>query len=187
MAKIVPLMQGAPVSEFGDVAFGETDRDQEAPNDLVNVPGWSALRYQRDVEMSEYQRGLRPAGEVSALPGNVRWTRRMSAGGNLDGRKMLAAKNAGYRVATQDDIGKEWLTTLPIGATIQPDGSITNAAGDCVLTFADASTAGRNARLKERKMLEATATAGEKTTDAEGRMESAAKFGISVEKSTSRP
>jgi hypothetical protein len=187
MAKIVPLKQSAPVNEFGEIPLGSVEDGQGAPIDMTHVPGWSDLRFNRDLQMAEYASGHRRAEDVDALPGNVRWTRRMSAGGQIDGKKMMMARNAGYRPLTMDDIGSAWLTDLPTGATVQPDGSITNAAGDCVLTFADAAAAGRNARHKEAKMLQATASAGEKMHGADGSVEStAAQAGISVEKSTPR-
>ena len=111
----------------------------------------------------------------------------MTAGGNVDGKKMMSARNAGYQPLTKDDVGGPILSSLPVGATVQPDGTITNAAGDCVLTFADAAAAGRNARHKESRMLQATASAGEKMHGTDGSVEStAAQAGISVEKSTPR-
>lgn len=187
MTKIVPLKQSAPVSEFGETPLGAVEEGQREPADLTHVPGWSALRYGRDVQMAEYAQGVRRAEDVDALPGNVRWTRRMSAGGQIDGKKMMSARNSGYRTMTIEDVGSPWLTDLPIGATVQPDGSITNSAGDCVLTFADATAAGRNARHKEDRMQRATASAGEKMHGTDGSMEStAAQAGISVEKSTPR-
>lgn len=187
MAKIVPLKQSAPVSEFGETPLGAVDEGQGAPADLTYVPGWSELRYGRDVQMAEYAQGVRRAGDVDALPGNVRWTRRMTAGGKEDGKKLMLSKNAGYVALTSEDVGSPWLTSLPVGAVVQMDGTITNAAGDCVLTFADAAAAGRNARQKEAKMQRATASAGEKMHGVDGQVEqTASQAGISVEKSTPR-
>jgi hypothetical protein len=187
MPKVVPLKQSAPVSEFGEMPLGAVDESQGAPADLTYVPGWSELRYERDVQMAEYAQGARPASEVDALPGNVRWTRRMTAAGKEDGKKLMLSKNAGYIALTSDDVGSPWLTSLPVGAVVQTDGTITNAAGDCVLTYADAVSAGRNARQKEAKMQRATASAGEKMHGTDGNVEqTASQAGISVEKSTPR-
>jgi hypothetical protein len=54
----------------------------------------------------------------------------------------------GYKAVNKSDVGKQsWLTALPPGATIDPDGSIRK--GDTVLMVTDAASAGKNSARRQ--------------------------------------
>ena len=146
-----PLVASAIRTEFGDVLdepsfydAGGVDRDQ------TYVPGFSDLRRARDLEIADVASGRKPAHEakIAPLPVNLRWVRNSTPrDGAPDSRKQVASGNLGYTVVSKDAIGKEpWLTKLPPGAKIMPDGSIQK--GDTVLMVTDAKTAARNAARK---------------------------------------
>ena len=148
-----PLVNAQPVDEFGAVTEEESFADpQGQAGDLMHVPGWSAMRQRRDIQIAEYRAGQRLGQDVEALPVNVRWSRRTEVKeGRPDPQKLASAMNNGYRAATKEDLGKEWLTALPPGASLQADGTIRNAAGDLQLMVATAQVAARNARRNAEK------------------------------------
>lgn len=149
---IRPLINSEPVSEFG-AAHGDLPKDLAAV-DLLYVPGFSELRETRDVEIAEYRDGTRHGKDVSTLPANVRWVAAtVGSDGVVRSKKLMTAANKGYRPVTKDMLPDEhgkprhaWLTGLPPGAKINPDGSISNAAGDLQLQWCDQPTAARNQR-----------------------------------------
>ena len=157
-----PLIRTEPVSEFGEFeasafeGFGE-DRVM----DYTYVPGWSDLRHQRDRELAEVAEGTRKPEDVISLPGNVRLVRRMG-GGNFDGKKIMAARNNGYRPIVDADRGQPWFTDLPPGAKVLEDGSIVNAAGDMQYMYAPPERAAHNLKQKTQRMLDMAAMAGQK-------------------------
>lgn len=172
-----PLIRTSPVSEFGE--FDAEVLEAGAPNgrvmDPTYVPGWSELRYQRDLEMAEVVHGVRAAGDVKPLPGNVRLVRRSTAGGSFDGRKLMASANNGYRPITKADVGEDWFTELPAGAKVLEDGSIVNAAGDMQYMFCTAQRAAANLRTKTQRMLDMAAVAGQAVKG--GAVEAGGTFG----------
>lgn len=159
-----PLLNLQPVDEFGALTAAdfENNGDPDLGARYTYVPGFSDLRHQRDVELGEVARGARLAKDVIALPVNVRISRRSSVkDGTPDALKLTSALNQGYRPMTEKDVGQKWLTAIPPGATIQPDGTIRNAAGDGQYMVCDAQTARRNKARKERAtqaMLDNAAT-----------------------------
>jgi len=68
--------------------------------------------------------------------------------------RVAHAKNLGYRPATKDDIGQPWMTELPPGGMIAPDGTIKTAAGDNALFVIGREGAARNA-LRKKRLTEA--------------------------------
>jgi len=158
-----PLVNAQPVDEFGAIMDDPSFKDDAGqPKDLLHVPGWSELRQKRDVEVAEYHAGIRMGQDVSALPVNVRWSRRAEIKeGRPDPQKLASAANNGYTAATKDDVGKPWLTALPPGASYAADGTIRNAAGDLQLMVTSAARAARNARRtaeQSRAQVEAAGT-----------------------------
>lgn len=145
-----PLVSTAIRTEFGDVlddpSFYEVGG---ADRDMTYVPGFSDMRRARDLELAAVASGQKGKHEakILPLPVNLRWTRVSTVQGEPDGRKQIAAGNLGYRAVHKDQVGKaDWLTALPAGATVDPDGSIRK--GDTILMVADGKTAARNAARK---------------------------------------
>jgi len=149
------LIATKPISEFGELDQTLLDTPDATAPDMTYTPGWSDLKHQRDVELAEYTQGTRAGKDVSALPGHLRLVRRMSVGGQVDGKKLMSAANTGGRPVTKDDIGKvPWLTAMPPGARELPDGTIVNAAGDCQYMWWDAKQAAVNLHRKTRRWQE---------------------------------
>ena len=170
--------------------MGDLPQDVRADVDLLRVPGFSELRETRDIEMTEYLRGTRHGKDVSALPVNVRWTAAtIGADGVQRSKKLMSAANKGYKPVTKDMLpenGKpkhNWLTALPPGARGNPDGTISNAAGDLQLQWCDQSTAARNQARKERATAELVDGVGSNLGDgAEGFLAAAgARRGVIVD------
>lgn len=155
-----PLIDSGPVSEFGptDPTLMAEERGLDFSEDMMYVPGFSDQRRQREHEVLEYQQGTRAGKDVSHLSANVYWTRRTSIGGTVDARKLMSAKNAGYRPVTEADVGKAWLTALGSGWTKTPEGHIINAAGDYQLMVLEGAPAANRAAMKQRKWLEQSGT-----------------------------
>jgi hypothetical protein len=152
-----PLTDVNLVSEFGGVEDEEAFKAEGvSQHDYTYVPGASELRYNRDLALSALARGEIRAKEVPILPANVRWYRTVKgAGSDPDQMRVFHAKNQGYRAVTQSDLpenGKAkhpWLTALPPGAQIAPDGTIKSAAGDLQLFVIDQQGAAKNALRKK--------------------------------------
>lgn len=176
MAEKRKLVRSTPVSEFGEF---EAEIENIATSgqvlDPTWVPGWSDLRHQRDREMAEVVAGTRRPEEVKALPVNVRLVRRSSAGGAFDGRKLMAAANAGYKPITQDHVGEDWFTDLPAGAKVLEDGSIVNAAGDMQYMYTPGPRAAALLKVKTQRMLDMAAVAGQAVKG--GAVEAGGTFG----------
>lgn len=161
-----PIVPATIRTEFGDVLDDPAFRDVGGVDrDLTYVPGFSDMRRARDLELAAVASGQKLArdAKLTPLPVNMRWVRRASTKGAPDGGKQIGSGNLGYRIVNKTQIGKEaWLTKIPPGATLEPDGAIVK--GDCVLMVADGQTAARNAARKAsatRSLTDAaTAAAG---------------------------
>ena len=152
-----PLTDVNLVSEFGGVEDEKAFREEGvSQHDYTYVPGASELRYARDVALTQLARGEIRAKDVPILPANVRWYRTIKgAGADPDQMRVFHAKNQGYRPVTTADLpenGKAkhpWLTAMPPGATVAPDGTIKSAAGDLQLFVIDQQGAAKNALRKK--------------------------------------
>ena len=144
----VPLVLTAPASEFGDHIGSADFNDPTIMNrDMSYVPGFSDLRRQRDLKVAEYVNHKVAKSDIPELPVNMRWGRNQKGTGQPDSAKIFGHSTKGYRMATRDDVGKHpWLTAMPPGASVAPDGSIVK--GDTVLMVATKEIAARNARFK---------------------------------------
>jgi hypothetical protein len=176
-----PLINTEPVSEFG-AAMAEDFADPATQNhDLLYVPGFSDLRYQRDIELREYAEGSRLGKDVSTLPGHAMWVSVTKGAGDApSSAKQMRAVNDGYYAATTDMVGKKkWLTKMPPGARTLPTGEIVNAAGDLMLMFADAPVARRN-QVRKARAAEALVdgVGGDLGQGAEGLTRAGKQFGI---------
>lgn len=169
MERVVrPLIQSKPVDEFGE-ALGVMESDDGASvRDLSYVPGFSDLKYQRDLALAEVAQGRRLAQDVPALPVNVRMVRRAGLTGSFQGQKLMAAANDGYQPITKEHIGQVWFTALPPGARVMEDGTIVNAAGDCQYMYCTGPVAARNLRRKQARMADISESAGLNPVDADG-------------------
>ena len=152
-----PLTDVNLVSEFGGVEDETAFRAEGvAQHDYTYVPGFSEMRYKRDLALTDLARRDIKANEVPILPVNCRWFRTVKGtGSDPDQKRVFAAKNQGYRPVTSADLpvdGKPkhaWLTALPPGAIVAPDGTIKTAAGDNVLMVCDQQTAAKNTIRKK--------------------------------------
>lgn len=176
-----PLVETMIRTEFGDVLDDPSFYDTSgADRDLTYVPGFSDMRRSRDLEIAAVASGkkLRHEAKIIPLPVNCRWTRTRNMKGDPDGRKQIAAGNDGYTAVNKSQIGKQdWLTALPPGATIDPDGSIRK--GDTILMVADGKTAQRNAARKAvatARLTDATGAAAGGLLDVAGRAKGADPF-----------
>lgn len=173
----MPVRELVPTTvrtEFGDVLDDASFYDVGgADRDLTYIPGFSDMRRKRDLGFADIASGKRQRHEVeiSPLPVNCRWARTHEVkSGKPDGRKQIANGNLGYRTVNKDQIGKvPWLTELPAGATVDPDGSIRK--GDTVLMVADAKDAARSAARKAAQ----TQRLGDAALSASGGLLDAAK------------
>lgn len=168
MAK-VPLIQSAPLSEFGDLPTSPEFLDPSVMDrDQSYVPGFSEMRRDRDIKVGEFRKGKIDRAEVPSLPVNLRWARVQNKKGEPDSSKPFTHGRKGYRlVNAKTDVGQDWLKELPPGSQKLADGSIRN--GDCVLMVADAKDAARNDAIKRRvtqERLGATANSFEQNLQA---------------------
>jgi len=150
--KVRDLVPTGIVTEFGEAYENPDEKDQITGWDPTYVPGFSELRTQRDTELSEAAHGKRPPHRVSALPINLRWSRRTKVNGQPDETKVQKARLNGYEPVTKDDVGQPWFKSVPDGATILPDGTI--AKGDTVLMKCAADRAARNAYRKQKLTMD---------------------------------
>lgn len=156
-----PLVNTAPLDEFGPVKE-ELLNDSDAQGvDLTYVPGFSEMRYERDLQLAEYAQGTRRGQDVRTLPVNVRLTRATTTTGHPEGVKLMQARINGYEPLTKKDVGQEWLKKLPPGARELPDGTLATAAGDAIYMKAPAERVALNQRRKQRAMENATASLAE--------------------------
>jgi hypothetical protein len=150
-----PLVDVNQVCEFG--AFHEAAGSTEAMSqrDYTFVPGFSDMRVKRDTDLTRLHRNEIKGRDVSVLPVNLRWFRTVKgSGSDPDQMRMAHARNLKYRVATKADIGQPWLTELPPGGQIAPDGTIKSAAGDLALHVIDQQGAARIAMQRKRAVDE---------------------------------
>jgi hypothetical protein len=148
-----PLHNINLVSEFGGIEDLESFRQEGVTQrDYTYVPGFSGLRVKRDLDLGAYARHEKKANEVAVLPVNLRWFRTVKGtGSDPDQMRIAHSRNLGYRAVTKDDLAAKnaWLTELPPGAQVAPDGSIKSAAGDLVLCVVDQQGAARNAMRRK--------------------------------------
>ena len=77
-----PLVNVNLVSEFGGIEDLESFK-AEGPTqrDYTYVPGFSEMRYKRDMDLGSYAKHEIKAREVSILPVNCRWFRTVKGAG----------------------------------------------------------------------------------------------------------
>ena len=145
-----PLVDANLVTPFGGIEDLETfKREGPARHDYSYVPGHSDKVVDRELALAKLHRGEIRAKDVPTLDWNVRWYRRAQKDGDPDNRRLVAARNEGYRPMTKDDLGKPWLTEMPPGAQEAPDGTIRSSGGDLQLFYAPKEAAARNAMRKK--------------------------------------
>jgi hypothetical protein len=151
-----PLVNVNQVCEFGAVADTPGFKEDAGANrDYTYVPGFSDMRVNRDVDLARLHRNEIKGRDVSILPVNLRWFRTVrGTGSDPDQMRMAHARNLRYRAATKADIGQPWLTELPPGGQIAPDGTIKSAAGDLALHVIDQQGAARIAMRRKRAVDE---------------------------------
>ena len=145
-----PLVDANLVTEFGGVEDLEQFKNEGiSQHDYSYVPGASDQRVARDLAIGAFHRGEIRAKDVPTLEQNCRWFRRANKDGDPDNKRVVAARNTGYRPATKADIGSSWLTEMPPGAVENADGTIRSAGGDLQLFVAPKEAAARNAMRKK--------------------------------------
>lgn len=152
-----PLVDVNLVSEFGGIEDMEAFRNEGVSQfDYTYVPGFSEMRVNRDLDLAKFHRNEIKGRDVSTLPVNMRWFRTVKgSGSDPDQMRLAHARNQRYRAATKDDIGQPWLTEMPPGAQIAPDGTIKSAAGDLALHVLDRDNAARIA-IRRKQNIDAT-------------------------------
>ena len=150
-----PLVDVNVVSEFGGIEdMSEFKEEGISQRDYTYVPGFSDMRVNRDLDLARLHRNEIKGKDVSILPVNMRWFRTVKgSGSDPDQMRLAHARNQRYRAATKDDIGQPWMTELPPGGQIAPDGTIKSAAGDLALHVIDREGAARIA-LRRKKEIE---------------------------------
>lgn len=152
-----PMVISAPMSEFGeaDPSYIAEDRMTTLQEDMQYVPGFSDLRYQRDIEMAEFHQGTRNGTDVSTLPVNCHWVRRSTVAGKTDQVQLMRKKLDKYRPVHKDEAGtKPWLTGLVDGWSYTPEGNIISSSGELQLMVLEGQAAANRARTKEKKWLD---------------------------------
>lgn len=157
MAEKRKLVDANLVTEFGGVEDMESFKAEGVgQRDYTYVPGFSDMRVKRDTDLKRMAMGEIRAREVSTLPVNCRWFRAMrGAGSDPDNVRSVYAKSEGYRPVTKEDLtaNHPWLTALPPGGMVAPDGTIKSAGGDLTLFVIDQAGAARNA-YRRKKLAE---------------------------------
>ena len=156
-----PLVNAAPLDEFGPVKDELWNDPSTQGMDLTHVPGFSEMRRERDIQMGEYVRGERRGQDVRTLPVNIRLVRATTTSGTPEGIKLMTAKAQGYEPLTEKDLGKDYFKKLPPGARKLPDGSYATAAGDAIYMVAPAERVAINQARKQRAMDVTNATLAE--------------------------
>lgn len=159
-----PLVDVNLVSEFGGVEdMREFREDGVGQRDYTYVPGFSDMRVKRDLDLAKLHRNEIRGKDVSTLPVNMRWFRTVKgSGSDPDQMRMAHARNQKYRAVTKADLDAKhpWLTELPPGAQIAPDGTIKSAAGDLALHVLDRDSAARIALRRKKNIDEAVSGLG---------------------------
>ena len=155
-----PIMDVNLITPFGGIEDLESFKQEGiAQRSYTYVPGFSEMLENYDSDVRQVHLREKSAKDVRILPVNLRWFRTVKGtGSDPDQMRVAHAKNLGYRAATKDDVGQAWLTEVPPGANVGPDGTIKSAAGDLVLMVANQQTAARNA--VRRKMAAEAAVDG---------------------------
>jgi hypothetical protein len=146
-----PLVNANLLTEYGEIEDIESFKAEGiAQHDYTYTPGFSEMRVNRELALGAYKRNEIRAGEVPTLPVNCRWFRTVKGtGSDPDQMRVAHAKNMGYRAVTKEDVGQAWLTAVPPGGMVAPDGTIKSAAGDLVLCVIGQQGAARNAMRKK--------------------------------------
>lgn len=142
-----PVVATGIRTEFGDVLA--EDVAAERAQDVTHVPGFTDLKIANDLARKEGR-------SITPLPVNLRWTRVTKVSGENDTTKAVQSGVRGYKPVTKDEIGQPWLTSMPAGASLMPDGTI--RLGDCQLMVCDQKTAGRNEVRKLKNMMDLATT-----------------------------
>ena len=152
-----PLQDANLITAFGGIEeTPEFNAEGPAQHDYTYVPGYSDLRYQREVELGQLSRHEIRAKDVTVLPARLHWYRTVAGkGSDPDQMRAYAARRKGYRPVTKADIGQPWLTAMPPGAVMGADGTIRNSGGDLALYVIDQAGAARNAMRVKRATEEA--------------------------------
>lgn len=148
------LIEAATENEYGiDPSTIDMEGvDISGGRDVTYVPGYSDMRRERDEAIHDVVNGDRDPATVPKMPVYLRWVRAFSAKKQeTDGTKPFSAEMNGFRSVKEEDIGNPWLTEMPPGARVLPDGSI--AQGDTILFVATAEAAARNSK-RNRMMVE---------------------------------
>ena len=177
-AKERPLVKTGFLSDFGEAEIHPEDGPTEIGVDPTYVPGFSDLRFQRDVEIGQAKRGLRPPHKVSTLPVNCRWAQRTDLKGVPTGRKITKHKKNGYQFATKDDIGAAWLTHLPDGAVVAADGTI--QMGDMALMVCSSQRAAANQYRQQQLTMAQLGASLQKAEDMGMALEQTKQAGVSL-------
>lgn len=152
-AKERPLVKTGVITEFGEAEVPEGGDEQAYRSlDPTYVPGFSDLRVERDTQIGQAAVGKRPPHKVMSLPINLRWSKRSKVNGQPDETKLQKAKVMGYTPVSTKDVGQSWLTELPEGATVLPDGTIQK--GDTVLMKCSPERAARNQYHKQKLTMD---------------------------------
>lgn len=156
MALKVPLIPTAAISEFGDLRESSAFNDpQVMDQDTSYVPGFSEMRRTHDIQKAEYLRGERTWDSVLKLPVNLRWARCQDKAGTPDSTKVFRAGTKGYvpvnghTIEKGGDSGNDWLTAMPPGCVLGPDGSIRR--GDVQLMVCSKEDAARSEIAKRAR------------------------------------
>lgn len=146
-----PLQDINLISEFGGIEDLESFKAEGVTQrDYTYVPGFSDMRVKRDLDLGAFKRHEIKAKEVSVLPVNLRWFRTVKGtGSDPDQMRIAHSRNLGYRPVTEKDKGQPWMTDLPPGAMVAPDGTVKSAAGDLQLCVVDQQGAARNAMRRK--------------------------------------
>jgi hypothetical protein len=144
-----PVVRSGIVTEFGLLEDDPATLLDETgmARDITYVPGFSDMRRAADFARSE--RGNK---NPQPLPVNLRWARRTRANGTPTNERTVAHQRTGYEPVTKEDLGQPWLTHLPAGASILPDGTV--ATADMQLMKCSQKTAQRNEARKQLRWME---------------------------------
>lgn len=149
-----PLLETIELNPFGEVDPGALAQDDGV--DTFYVKGYSDKVKERDRALLDVAQGRRNPKDVPTLPGNLRWTRRVTPGKQEpEAIKPMRARNLGYEVVKWDDAKKgdhPAVKAIPDGATRGPGGEI--IMGDLMLVFAGAPQAARNEARKAQRVAE---------------------------------
>lgn len=149
----VPLIQSAPVSEFGDFEPDESFFDPNGQDrDATYVPGYAEMRKAFEVGARDFRLGKISRDAIPTVPVRLRWARCQRINGEPDNTKPFSHSQRGYEYVTKEHVGQAWLKKLPGGTNWDAAGNLRR--GDSVLMVADAKDAARNDYQKARRTQE---------------------------------